>query len=85
MSLNQGKSKKNQKSKLYKCVLTSDIRIIPDLTEYLKCESKKILENMFNNCFTISGSMYFGYHKVTISPMKVSNFPEVKTMQIKCK
>ena len=71
-------------SKLYKCVLTSSIRELPDRIEFLKCESKKILDDMFKQCFNFKHSEYFGYYMATVSEMKLSDFPEVMTMKVKC-
>ena len=71
-------------TKLFKCELTSNIRKMPDSIEYLRCKSQKILETMFTQCFNFEGSMYYGYHRVKITPIKISNFPEVMTMKINC-
>ena len=36
--------------------MSSSIRDLPDKTEYLRCSSKKTLENMLSQCFIIDGS-----------------------------
>jgi len=71
-------------SKLYKCVLSSNIRNLENSTEYLSCKSKKLLEDMFTQCFNFEYSMYYGYHHVIITRMTVSKFPEVRTIKVKC-
>jgi len=69
--------------KLFKCVVTSSIRELPDRTDYLRCKSKKILEDMFKQCFNSKHSEYYGYYMVTISQMKFSDFPQVITVKVK--
>lgn len=69
--------------KLFKCVITSSIRELPDRIDYLRCKSKKILEDMFKQCFNVKHSEYWGYCFVTISQMKFSNFPQVMTVNVK--
>ena len=76
---------RKQTNKLYKCILKPNIRNLEDSTEYLRCKSKKTLQNMFTQCFGFEHSMYYGYHKVIITEMKMSNFPEVRTVKVKCK
>lgn len=71
-------------SKLFKCNLSSNIRELADKTEYLRCKSKKILEDMFTRSFNFEHSEYFGYNKVKISEMKISDFPEIMTIKINC-
>jgi len=71
-------------SKLFKCKLSSNIRELADKTEYLRCKSKKILENMFTPSFNSVYSEYFGYTKAEVTEMKISDFPEVMTMKINC-
>ncbi len=58
---------------------------LADKTEYLRCKSTKILENMFKQCFNFKHSEYWGYNKVKITPMELSSFPEILTVKVKCK
>lgn len=69
---------------LYECVLTSNIRGLADKTEYLRCKSKKILVTMFEQCFNFEHSMYWGYNKAKIRPMKLSSFHEVMSITVNC-
>lgn len=72
-------------TKLYKCFFTSSIRDLPHKTDYLRCESKVILYKMFCRCRILIGSEYYGYETVQIKKMKMSDFPEIKTIQVKSK
>lgn len=67
---------------LYKITLTSNIRDLPDKVEYLRSSSRKRLETMYNQCFNIRGSEYFGYDHFHIRPMKISHFPEIMSVKI---
>lgn len=71
--------------KLYRCFLTSGIRDLPHKTDYLRCESKVILDKMFSRCLLLIGSEYYGYKRVQIKEMKMSDFPKIKTIQVKSK
>lgn len=72
-------------TQLYQIKLTSSIQGLHHKTEYLRCKSLKILDEMFQKCFTLRGSMYFGYDHVEIKKMGLNNFPEVKTLNISLK
>ncbi len=76
-------TKSKQRIKLFKCELTSNIRGLHSKTEYLRCKSKKILETMFTQCFNFERSMYWSYHKVKITEINISDFPEVMTIKVK--
>jgi hypothetical protein len=68
---------------LFKIKLQSNIRDLPDKLEYLRCSNKKILEIMFKQCFALAGSMYYGYHKYTITKITLSDIPEVRQIKVK--
>jgi len=70
---------------LYQCALTSQIEDLPSKTEFLRCSSRKILEQMFDQCFNFKGSMYFGYDKVKITIITLRHFPEVKQIDFSLK
>jgi len=69
---------------LFKCTLECKIKGVPEIIEYLRCTNEDKLITMFENCENFEGSMYYGYKWIEINPMKLKNFPEVKTLKVKC-
>ena len=72
-------------SKLFKCTLQCKVKGIPDLVEYLRAKNDDVLITSFEQCENFEGSMYYGYKWIEILPMKLKNFPEVMTMEVKIK
>lgn len=71
----------NDKSQLYKLTFssTSNHSLLPRI-EYLRCESKEMLEKAINQAMRIPQSQYYGFKKVEIE--KVKSFPEIISVEI---
>ncbi len=70
-------------TKLYKCTLQCKIKKIPDMVEYLKAKNDDTLITMFEQCENIVGSSYYGYKWIAIELMRIKDFPEVMTVEVK--
>ena len=58
---------KKSNTKLFEVVCTARYnRNLSDRIEYLRCESKKMLEDGIRKCFTLEGTEYFGYDDLKV-------------------
>ena len=69
--------------KLFKCTLQCKIKGVSDMVEYLRAKNDNQLIAMFENCESIEGSTYYGYKWNEIIPIKLKDFPEIITMEVK--
>ena len=76
---------KERKVTLFKCTLECKIKGIPNIIEYLRAKNDDQLITMFEQCEKIEGSTYFGYKWIEIIPMKLKDFTEVRTLEVKTK
>ncbi len=71
-------------TQLYKCTLQCKIKGIPNITVYLRSSNDDRLISTFERCENLEGSMYYGYKWIEINPIKLRDFPEIKTIEVKC-
>lgn len=73
------------KTQLYKCTLECKIKGIPNRVEYLRAKEDYKLYTMFELLENLEGSAYYGYKWVEICPMKLKDFPKIKTIEVNVK
>ena len=68
---------------LFKCTLRSKSFHIPDQVKYLQCSSYKKLKGMFEQCFDVPGSLYYGYDRVDIiENITIDNFDIIDSVEV---
>ena len=58
-------------------------RNLSERKEYIRCKSKKVLENSIMNCFNLDTTEYFGYTNIRVTEVK--DVPELVRIKFKTK